>query len=130
VLVGVEVVEDEVSAVVDRGDTVLVEFLDQLLLGHDEDVTFLQLLGMDLFGFIVEIQAFVLGDLVLAGVEDHNQIVVQFGEVVQDGGDGQAEEVLLGDEFDEESLDGGLQGVFAHFTNRYAFCLQSTQLLR
>ena len=46
---------------------------------------------MNFLGFVVEVEALELGDLVFTGVEEDHQLVVHFGEVVEEGGDEEAE---------------------------------------
>jgi len=48
------------------------------------------------FGFVVEVEALELGDLVFTGVEQDHQLVVHLGEVVEEGGDEEPIEVLFG----------------------------------
>lgn len=84
---------------------------------------------MHFFGFIVEVEALELGDLVFTGVEQDHQLVVHLGEVVEEGGDEEPIEVLFGGVVEEEGLDGTLQRIVtAHPSNDSAVVLQYIQL--
>ncbi len=84
---------------------------------------------MHFFGFVVEVEALELGNLVFTGVEQDHQLVVHLGEVVEEGGDEESIEVLFGGVVEEEGLDGTLESIVtAHPSNDSAVVLQYIQL--
>jgi hypothetical protein len=96
VLVGGEVVEDVVTAVANRGDAELEQFLLQLFLSDHIQVTLDYFLRVNFLELIVEVQTAVLWDLIFTRVQKTSELVMNFGEVVENGRYKQSEGVLFG----------------------------------